>query len=49
MIRLFKSKSGATAIEYALMAGMVALVIFTALGVMGEKTTASFNAVASAL
>ncbi len=49
MIRLFKSRSGATAIEYALMIGMAALVIVTALGVMGEKTAASFNSIATVL
>lgn len=44
-----RRKSGATAIEYALMLMIGALVIITAATTMGTKTAGSFNAVANAM
>jgi Flp pilus assembly pilin Flp len=48
MIRWFRNKSGATAIEYALMLMLGALVIVTAASQMGQQTVASFEKVAVA-
>lgn len=39
---------GATAIEYALMAGLIALVIITAVTQVGTKTAALFTTVSAA-
>jgi Flp pilus assembly pilin Flp len=47
--RHFASKRGATAIEYALMLMIGALVIITAATTMGQKTAGSFNAVAAVM
>jgi Flp pilus assembly pilin Flp len=42
---MLRDKSGATAIEYALMIMIGALLIITALTFMGEKTSSSLNSV----
>ena len=44
-----KDESGATAIEYGLIAGLIAVVIITAVTAVGTSLTSKFNAVASAL
>ena len=49
MIRLCKSKSGATAIEYSLIAALIALVIVSALGAIGPKVATPFNTISSKL
>jgi pilus assembly protein Flp/PilA len=49
MKRAIKNKSGATAIEYGLVMGIAALLILTAVTQMGQKTSSSFNKVASAM
>jgi pilus assembly protein Flp/PilA len=49
MRRLFRNKSGATAIEYGLVMGIAALLILTAVTQMGQKTSSSFNRVAVAM
>ncbi len=41
--------SGATAIEYGLIAALIAVVIITALTTIGTKLTATFNSVAGSL
>jgi pilus assembly protein Flp/PilA len=41
--------SGATAIEYGLIAALIAVVIITALTTIGTKLTATFNSVSSSL
>ncbi|MGE3301785.1 MAG: Flp family type IVb pilin [Hyphomonadaceae bacterium] len=49
MQRFAKHKSGATAIEYSLIAAFIGLVIVSALGVVGQKTAEPYNNVAAAL
>lgn len=44
-----KNQSGATAIEYGLIAGLIAVVIITAVTTLGIKVSAQFAAVGSAL
>jgi pilus assembly protein Flp/PilA len=43
------NKSGATAIEYALIAGGIAVAIVTAVQGLGTKVTSLFNSVNSAM
>lgn len=45
---LARNNSGATAIEYALIAGIVSLAIITATGVFGGQVTVLFQTVTSA-
>jgi pilus assembly protein Flp/PilA len=49
LARFIKNESGATAIEYGLIAGLIAVVIIGALTTVGTKVSAQFQAVASAL
>ncbi len=44
-----KDESGATAIEYGLIAGLIAVVIIAALTTLGTNVSAKFNAIASNL
>jgi pilus assembly protein Flp/PilA len=44
-----KDESGATAIEYGLIAALVAVVLVTALGLLGNKLSGTFNTVANNL
>jgi len=47
--RFAADQSGATAIEYGLIAASIAVVIITALQLLGTNLTATFNSVAGAL
>ena len=47
--RFTKDESGATAIEYGLIAGLVSVVIVTALILLGPKLTAVFTSITTAL
>jgi pilus assembly protein Flp/PilA len=47
--RFLNDESGATAIEYGLIAALVAVVLVTALGAMGNKLSGTFNKVTSNL
>ena len=47
--KLFFDESGATAIEYGLIAALIAVAIITAVGTVGSNLTSTFNSVASAL
>ena len=47
--RLMKSEKGATAIEYGLIAALIAVIIITALTTLGTKLSAVFNSVATSL
>jgi pilus assembly protein Flp/PilA len=47
--RFLKDESGATAIEYGLIAALIALVIITAVSLVGDELTDVFNAIANAL
>lgn len=49
-LRAFLSdESGATAIEYGLITGLIAVVIVTAVSAVGTKLSGQFNTVAGAL
>jgi pilus assembly protein Flp/PilA len=47
--RFVKDESGATAIEYGLIAALVAVVLVTALTAMGTKLAGTFDSVSSKL
>jgi pilus assembly protein Flp/PilA len=47
--KLFSDESGATAIEYGLIAALIAVAIITAVSSVGTHLTSTFNSVASAL
>lgn len=47
--RFAKDDSGATAIEYGLIAGLIAVVIITAVTTIGTNLLAKFTAVGAAL
>ncbi|HXR94914.1 MAG TPA: Flp family type IVb pilin [Rhizomicrobium sp.] len=47
--RFVRDESGATAIEYGLIAALISVVIIGALQLVGGNLTAKFNAVATAL
>lgn len=49
LTRFLKNESGATAIEYGLIAAGIAVVIIVAVGTVGTNLTATFDAVAAAL
>jgi len=45
MRKFFNNESGATAIEYGLIAALIAVAIITAVQTLGTKTSATFNKV----
>jgi len=47
--RFTKDESGATAIEYGLIVALIAVVIITAVGTIGNKLGVAFNDVATKL
>ena len=47
--RFLKDDGGATAIEYGLIAALVAVVLVTAIGALGSKLSTTFGNVAAAL
>lgn len=47
--RFIKTESGATAIEYGLIAALVSVVIITAITTMGGNLTGTFESIANAL
>jgi pilus assembly protein Flp/PilA len=47
--RFLKDKSGATAIEYGLIAGLIAVVIITAVTMVGTQLDSKFTAIGTAL
>ncbi|MES1201767.1 MAG: Flp family type IVb pilin [Pseudomonadota bacterium] len=49
MKKIRDNKSGATAIEYALIASLIAVVIITAAGALGNKISNKFNQVTTAM
>ena len=46
--RFLRDESGATAIEYSLIAGFIALAIIAAVGMTGEKLVAMFSSLLDA-
>jgi len=49
VIRFCKNESGATAIEYALIAGFISIVIVAAVQAIGTSLNGTFSSVASAI
>jgi pilus assembly protein Flp/PilA len=49
MIKLFKNEDGATAIEYGLIAALIAVAAVTVLGTVGTNLTSTFTTVANQL
>ncbi len=47
--RFIKDRSGATAIEYGLIAGLIAVVIIAAITTLGTNLSAKFNVIANNL
>ena len=47
--KLRKDESGATAIEYGLIAALIAVVIITAVTLLGTNLSTSFNTVATSV
>lgn len=47
--RFFKDESGATAIEYGLIAALVSVAIITVLGLLGDQLDRIFNLIVTAL
>jgi pilus assembly protein Flp/PilA len=48
-VRFLKNETGATAIEYGLIAAGIAVVIITAVKLVGTNLTTTFNSVANAV
>ncbi|MCA1491297.1 Flp family type IVb pilin [Sinorhizobium alkalisoli] len=49
LVRFVRNESGATAIEYGLIAGLIAVAIITAVTSVGTDVTAVFNKIATSL
>ena len=49
LLSFFRNESGATAIEYGLLASLIALAIISAATTMGTKLPATFNRVSNQL
>ncbi len=49
IVRFYADSDGATAIEYGLIAALIAVVIITALSTIGSNLVTAFNAVGSGL
>ncbi len=47
--RFMKDESGATAIEYGLIAALIAVAIIGAVGALGSNVAATFSTIASAM
>ena len=45
--KFVSDESGATAIEYGLIAALIAVAIITALGLLGDNISAAFNKIAT--
>jgi pilus assembly protein Flp/PilA len=46
-IRFFKDEGGATAVEYCIMVGLIAIVIFAAVTLLGTNVSQKFSQAAS--
>ena len=49
MRKFFENESGATAIEYGLIAALIAVAIIGAVSALGSNTSATFSSVATAM
>ncbi len=48
-LKLWKDEDGPTAVEYALMAGLIAVVVLAAAQLLGQNASTRFSQVASAV
>lgn len=49
IVRFFKDESGATAIEYGLIAALIAVAIITGVSAVGTQADATFNKVSTTI
>lgn len=49
LMQLFRDEEGATALEYGLLAALIAAVIIGAVTALGTKVSSTFNTVAGAM
>ena len=49
LLRFFKEEDGVTAIEYGLIAALIAVVIIAATQLLGQKVSGTFNTVAGSM
>jgi pilus assembly protein Flp/PilA len=49
VVRFLKSKSGATAIEYGLIAALIAVAVIGGVSTLGKNANATFETVASSM
>ncbi len=49
LIRFFKEEDGVTALEYGLIAALIAVAIAAAVGTLGTNLTGTFNKVATSV
>ena len=49
LLKFLRDEDGVTAIEYGLIAALIAVVIIAAVSLVGERTSNTFNAVADEL
>ena len=49
LMKLFKNESGATAIEYGLIAALIAVVVITAVGTVGTNLTTTFTTIGGSI
>jgi pilus assembly protein Flp/PilA len=48
-IRFFKDEDGVTAVEYAVMAALIALIVIAGATILGQNTNATFETVGAAI
>ncbi|MCH4271115.1 Flp family type IVb pilin [Kerstersia gyiorum] len=49
IVRFLKDEDGATAIEYGLIAGLIAVVIIAALAALGDELKGAFESISGAI
>ncbi len=49
LMKFFKDEDGVTAVEYAVMAALIALIVIVGAGALGIATNDTFNQVAAAV
>lgn len=49
LMKLFKNESGATAIEYGLIAALIAVAIIGAVGIVGTNLTTTFTTIGGSI
>lgn len=49
IVRFLKDEDGATAIEYGLIAGLIAVVIISALAILGDELKTAFTGISNAI